>query len=150
MSEGWRPARSEQQGSTHTHVSRFCPSLLLFLPPSWQYLGPISLQYPTASFRAVWRDRIPADTPVIGIGLSIEPLQTIANMPTADAAEEEKTLDSAKGIAKNLYEFMASYSQNTGSAAAPETGAMGRSVARNSHVTRGMIASVLQAIQEPG
>lgn len=81
---------------------------------SWQYLGSISLQYPTASFRAVWRDKIPADLPSIGIGLSVETAATIAQLQPADAREEERTLDSAKGIAKNLYEYMASYSQNTG------------------------------------
>lgn len=82
---------------------------------SWQYLGSISLQYPTASFRAVWRDKIPPDTPTIGIGLAVETMANIATLQPADAQEEERTLDSAKGIAKNLYEFMASYSQNTGS-----------------------------------
>lgn len=73
---------------------------------SWQYLGSISLQYPTASFRAVWRDKIPADLPAIGIGLSVETAATIAQLQPADAKEEERTLDSAKGIAKNLYEYM--------------------------------------------
>ena len=88
------------------------------LPPfsDWQYLGAISLAYPTAAFRAVWRDKIPADLPYIGIGLSVESLQTIAALQptTADTKESEATLDSAKGIAKNLYEYMASFSQNTG------------------------------------
>jgi type II secretory pathway pseudopilin PulG len=86
------------------------------LPPfaDWQYLGFINLQYPTASFRAIWRDKIPADTPVIGIGLAVEPMSVITALPPADAKEEERTLDSAKGIAKNLYEYMASFSQNTG------------------------------------
>lgn len=91
----------------------------LLRPSSWQYLGSISLQYPTASFRAVWRDKIPADLPSIGIGLSVETAATIAQLQPADAREEERTLDSAKGIAKNLYEYMASYSQNTGYAYAP-------------------------------
>lgn len=88
------------------------------LPPfaDWQYLGAITLAYPTAAFRAVWRDKIPADLPCIGIGLSVESLPTLAALQptTADTKESEATLDSAKGIAKNLYEYMASYSQNTG------------------------------------
>lgn len=88
------------------------------LPPfsDWQYLGAISLAYPTAAFRAVWRDKIPADLPCIGIGLSVESLQTLAALQptTADTKESEATLDSAKGIAKNLYDYMASFSQNTG------------------------------------
>jgi len=80
----------------------------------WQYLGSISLTYPTACFRAVWRDKIPADCPSIGIGLSVETAATVAQMHPADTKEESRTMDSAMGIAKNLYEFMASYSQNTG------------------------------------
>jgi hypothetical protein len=63
----------------------------------------------------VWRDKIPADLPVIGIGLSVETQAAVAQLAPADAREEENTLDSARGIAKNLYDYMASFSQNTGS-----------------------------------
>jgi len=81
---------------------------------SWQYLGHITLAYPSCSFRAVWRDKIPADTPVLGIGLSVEPLATVQQQPTADARDEENALDSARGIAKNLMEYLASFAHNTG------------------------------------
>lgn len=97
-------------------LASFCRALLcLLLRCSWQYLGSISLAYPSASFRPVWRDKIPPDTPALGIGLSVESAQAVSQLAPADAREEERTMDSARGIAKNLYEFMASYSQNTGS-----------------------------------
>ncbi len=62
----------------------------------------------------MWRDQIPSDLPVIGIGLSVEPLSAVSQLAPADARDEENALDSARGIAKNLMQFLASFSQNSG------------------------------------
>lgn len=88
------------------------------LPPftGWDYVGPLSLDYPTAVFRAPWREKIPADTPAVQIGLSVEEISSLKQMQPADQKEEERTLESAKGIAQDLYTFMASFAQSTGNA----------------------------------
>jgi len=77
-------------------------------------MGMISLQSPTVFLRAAWKDSLEANTPGVQLGLSLDSLEALSKLPTSDAKEEEKQMDSAKGIAADLYKFMASFSQSTG------------------------------------
>jgi len=87
------------------------------LPPpfsEWQYVGPVSLTHPTAVFRAPWHGKIPPDTPIVQLGLSVESAATLSTMQPSDTREEELAMDSAKGIATDLHNFMSSFAQSTG------------------------------------
>ena len=48
------------------------------------------------------------------LGLSVEPASVLASLQTSDAKEEDLALDSAKGIAQDLHNFMSSFAQSTG------------------------------------
>jgi len=87
------------------------------LPPpfsEWQYVGPVSLSHPTAAFRAPWHGKIPPETPLVQLGLSVESASLLSTLQSSDAKEEDLAMDSAKGIAQDLHHFMASFAQSTG------------------------------------
>lgn len=54
------------------------------------------------------------ETPVVQLGLSVEPAAVLAAMQPSDTREEELAMDSAKGIATDLHHFMSSFAQSTG------------------------------------
>ena len=54
------------------------------------------------------------ETPAVQLGLSVEPLSALSSLPSSDAREEELALDSARGIAMDLHNFMSSFAQSTG------------------------------------
>ncbi len=85
------------------------------LPPfsDWLYVGQISPAEPTAIFRAPWYHQIPHDVPILRLGLSIETTGFLANLRDVGGEEEKKSLDSAQGIAKDLYNFMASFTRQS-------------------------------------
>jgi len=78
----------------------------------WNYIGPVNVQHPTAAFRAPWHGRIRHDEPVVRLGLAIESTAFLATLPTNDGKEAELALDSAKGIATDLYQYMTSFAQS--------------------------------------
>ena len=78
----------------------------------WQYIGPVLLTHPTASFRAPWYNQIDPLTPAVQMGLSVEAAAHLATLQISDQTESERALDSARGIAKHLYDFMSSYAQS--------------------------------------
>lgn len=84
------------------------------LPPynEWQYVGPISVSNPTRTFRAQWMDKIPLDLPALQIGIALDSLEVLKAKVGSDAMEDERALNSAKGIASHLFNFMSSYSQS--------------------------------------
>jgi hypothetical protein len=86
------------------------------LPPysDWQYCGSVLLSHPTAAFRAPWFNKIPPDCPDVQLGISLESLETLSVQTPIDAKEEELAMDSAEGIAKDLFNYMSSFSQSTG------------------------------------
>eukprot|EP00457_Paulinella_chromatophora_P017497 gb/GEZN01018555.1/.p1 GENE.gb/GEZN01018555.1/~~gb/GEZN01018555.1/.p1 ORF type:complete len:183 (+),score=31.78 gb/GEZN01018555.1/:71-619(+) len=83
------------------------------LPPfkEWQYIGAVTTTYPTRSFHSPWKDKLSTDVAAIQLGVQLEALDVLKQKADADTKEDERTLDSAKGIAKNLYEYMASFSK---------------------------------------
>lgn len=86
------------------------------LPPfnEWHYVGYVLLQAPTGTFRAPWFGKIPPQVPAVQIGLSLETLEYLRTLQGADLKEEERTLDSAMGIAQDLFTFMSSFAKRTG------------------------------------
>ena len=54
------------------------------------------------------------DIPMIQLGISLETEESLRNLRGAAAMEEERQLDSAKGIAQDLFNFMASFAQTSG------------------------------------
>eukprot|EP00808_Paulinella_micropora_P005476 g67588.t1 len=88
-------------------------ALYYALPPfkEWQYIGAVTTTYPTRAFHSPWKHKIPVDTPALQLGIQLEPLETLKDKADADTKEDERTIDSVKGIAKNLYEYMASFSK---------------------------------------
>jgi Hikeshi-like, C-terminal domain/Hikeshi-like, N-terminal domain len=86
------------------------------VPPfkDMEYVGKIDLDVPSAILRAPWFGHVNDNLQVIRLGLSVEPLAELNTKTGLDSKEEENTLDLAEGIGKNLYQFMASFAQNSG------------------------------------
>jgi len=80
----------------------------------WSYVGQLSLNEPTNIFRAPWYGKIAPDVVGLQIGLSVETTAFLNNLRPVEMKQEEKTLEMASGIAKDLFQFMASFSQTTG------------------------------------
>jgi hypothetical protein len=89
-------------------------ALYYSLPPfkDWNYIGAVTMAYPSRSFHAPWKHKIPPNTPGLRIGVNLEPIASLKQKVDSDNKEQERTLDSAQGIAKNLYEFMASFNKS--------------------------------------
>eukprot|EP00462_Mataza_sp_D1_P000658 CAMPEP_0175095798 /NCGR_PEP_ID=MMETSP0086_2-20121207/4368_1 /TAXON_ID=136419 /ORGANISM="Unknown Unknown, Strain D1" /LENGTH=232 /DNA_ID=CAMNT_0016369111 /DNA_START=1594 /DNA_END=2292 /DNA_ORIENTATION=+ len=84
------------------------------LPPftEWQYLGLVNLERASTFFRAPWTQL--GQVPGIQLGVSLEPTAIVKELQPSDQKEEEKHMDSAKGIAQDLFNYMQSFSQNSG------------------------------------
>ena len=54
------------------------------------------------------------ETPIVQLGLSVELASVLSAMQPSDTREEELAMDSAKGIATDLHNFMSSFAQSTG------------------------------------
>jgi len=85
------------------------------LPPyqEWQYIGMVSLECASVFFRAPWRGKIPEDTPTLQLGVSLESTAFLQQLQGCDQKEDDRAMDSAKGIAQDLFNFMGSFSQKT-------------------------------------
>lgn len=84
-------------------------------PPNfdeWVYIGCVTVDSPSQFFHAPWRGEIPEGTALIQLGVSLEPLETLANLKGSGGDEEKRQLDSAKGIAQDLFNFMASFGRS--------------------------------------
>jgi hypothetical protein len=77
----------------------------------WEMLGGIGPGRPSGTWRTGWSARLGDDTPV-RLGVSLEPLETLANLDMATTGVEDR-LEYAKKIALNLFNFLASFSQST-------------------------------------
>ena len=86
------------------------------LPPyqDFQYVGSLSLDVPSATFRAPWHGRIRPSVGSVRIGLSVEPLDVLKQMVPSDIKEEEAVMENASGIAKDLFTYMSSFTKDAG------------------------------------
>ena len=81
----------------------------------WAYVGQVSIENPTQFFRAPWASGDPqlsAPGASVMIGLMLESEAKLKEYVTSDQVLESKTVDSVRGIAKDLYKFIASFSQD--------------------------------------
>lgn len=86
------------------------------LPPTydaWELVGAVTVHRPSDVFRVAWSKReLPPNTP-IRLGLSLEPLETLAmQKPPLAAAENARNF--TKGIAMDLFNFLQSHSDQIG------------------------------------
>lgn len=51
---------------------------------------------------------------MVQLGLSVEPVSVLNQLASSDSKEEELAMESAKGIAQDLHNFMGSFAQSTG------------------------------------
>jgi len=85
------------------------------IPPfvEWNFVGSLTLQRPSSSFRAPWFNALSSEVSEIRLGLSVEDLSVLQQQSSIlEQSEAEKAVESARGIAQNLYEFMQSFSQS--------------------------------------
>eukprot|EP00349_Pseudokeronopsis_sp_Brazil_P002159 CAMPEP_0202964564 /NCGR_PEP_ID=MMETSP1396-20130829/8645_1 /ASSEMBLY_ACC=CAM_ASM_000872 /TAXON_ID= /ORGANISM="Pseudokeronopsis sp., Strain Brazil" /LENGTH=183 /DNA_ID=CAMNT_0049686759 /DNA_START=128 /DNA_END=679 /DNA_ORIENTATION=- len=87
------------------------------LPPfqEWSLIGSIDLSKPSGAFRTGWvaNEEIQS-CPVLQLGVSLEPLETIKNLELVGSGVEDRFTFAHK-IAQDLFQYMASFS--TGDAA---------------------------------
>jgi hypothetical protein len=77
--------------------------------PEWKLLGAITTTCPSVILRTGFTtDESVTPTSVVNLGISIEPVSTIANLSSAYEPSENR-LHIAKQIAMNLYNYMASF-----------------------------------------
>jgi len=78
---------------------------------NWNYLGRLSLESPSAFYRAAWNTDQCEQVGDVQLGLSLEPLETLSALVTADQVEEQKTVDSATFIARDLHKYLTSFAR---------------------------------------
>lgn len=88
------------------------------LPPyfnHWEIIGSISPEKPSGSFRTGWtttKSEEISGCPVVQLGVSLEPLETIANLSLTYSGVEER-FEFAHKIALDLFRYMTSFSQSS-------------------------------------
>ena len=82
----------------------------------WVFVGSVTLENPTVQFHAPWYGKLEHNCEGLQVGVQLMPLQELVNLNpvSSENLEEKKALESASGIAKNLFQYMASFSQTTG------------------------------------
>jgi hypothetical protein len=75
----------------------------------WVLLGGIGPGRPSGTWRTGWGARLSDDSP-LRLGVSLEPLDSLANLDMASSGVEDR-FEYAKKIALNLFNFMTSFSQ---------------------------------------
>lgn len=78
----------------------------------WEILGGIGPGRPSGIFRTGWHERFNASTPPLRLGLSLEPLERLANLDISTKGVEDR-LAYAQKIAADLFNYMSSFSQST-------------------------------------
>lgn len=80
----------------------------------WNFLGFIRTANPTVVFRAPWRSFAEFNAQAVNLLLVVDTEDSFTNIPTNEFKEELDAFESAKAIAKNLYDYMSSFAQSTG------------------------------------
>lgn len=84
------------------------------MPPfaDWCALGVLHAGRPSAVFRTGWPSTPEiAHAAVVQVGLSVEPLDTVANLAAGQAAHEWDKLGFAQHVARDLFTYLGSFSQ---------------------------------------
>ncbi|CAM9306553.1 unnamed protein product [Ectocarpus fasciculatus] len=98
-----------------TPIPPGCGAVLYYSPPpftGWELLGSVSPDKQSGTFRTGWTTKEDMKgCPMVQLGVSVESLETINNLSIATSGVEDRR-EFAFKIARDLFEYMASFSQS--------------------------------------